>query len=71
MGRSSRSGALHQVTTFAEGLLRQMEFLLAALEANVRPPVRELVEVRANVSLWREQVAILRQRLVSRTVNPP
>jgi hypothetical protein len=69
--RSELIAALHQVTTFAEGLLRQTEQLLSVLEADERPSPHELAEVRANVNLWREQVAILKQRLASLTVEPP
>jgi hypothetical protein len=65
--RAELIAVLHQVTTFAEGLLRQTEQLLGSLEADTKPSVRELAEVRANVNLWREQVAILRQRLASLT----
>jgi hypothetical protein len=68
--RAELIAALHQVITFAEGLLRQTELLLSAFEADTRPTPRELAEVRANVERWREQVDILRQRLVSLTVEP-
>jgi hypothetical protein len=54
--RAELIAALHRVTAFAEGLLRQTELLLAAFEADTRPSPRELAEVRANVNRWREQV---------------
>jgi hypothetical protein len=57
--------------TFAEGVLCQTELLLGVLEADTRPPVRELDEVRANVERWREQVEILRKRLTGLTVETP
>jgi hypothetical protein len=69
--RAELIAALHRVTAFAEGLLRQTELLLSAFEADTRPSPRELAEVRASVERWREQVDILRQRLVSLTVEPP
>jgi hypothetical protein len=69
--RAELIAVLHQVTTFAEGLLRQTEQLLSALEADAKPSPHELAEVRANANLWREQVEILRKRLASLTVEPP
>jgi hypothetical protein len=68
--RAELIAALHQVTTFAEGLLRQTEQLLSALEVDARPSARELAAVRANINLWREQVAILRKR-ASLTIEHP
>jgi hypothetical protein len=69
--RAELIAALHLVTSFAEGLLRQTEVLLSAFEADTRPTARELADVRASVERWREQVEILRQRLVSLTVELP
>jgi len=69
--RAELIAALHRVTEFAEGLLRQTELLLSAWESNLRPSTAQLKEIRTNVELWREQALILRTRLASMTLEPP
>jgi hypothetical protein len=63
---------LHQAATFGEGLLDLNERLLDALTTGEnRPDAKELEYLRAGLARWREQMAMLRQRIHGLTIEPP
>jgi plasmid stabilization system protein ParE len=64
--------ALHQAATFAEALLDLNERLLDALASGEnRPDLEELEYLRAGLARWREQIAMLRQRIHGLPIEPP
>ena len=70
--RAELIAALHQAATFGEGLLDLNERLLVALTTGEnRPDLEELQYLRAGLARWREQMAMLRQRIHGLTIEPP
>jgi hypothetical protein len=68
--RAELIAALNQAATFAEGLLDLNERLLDALTTGEnRPDLEELEYLRAG--RWREQMAMLWQRIHGLTIEPP
>src|SRR5574341_133073 len=70
--RAELIAVLHQVTSFAEALLEVNERLLGAISGKGdRPTEADLAYMRAGLEQWREQLAGVRQRIGSLTVEPP
>jgi hypothetical protein len=70
--RAELIAALHQAATFAEALLDLNTRLLDALTTGEqRPDAEELEYLRVGLSRWREQMALLRQRIHGLTIEPP
>jgi len=70
--RAELIAALHESATFAESLLDLNERLLDALTTGEnRPDAEELEYLRAGLSRWREQLATLRHRINTLTIEPP
>jgi hypothetical protein len=62
--RAELIGALHQVTGFAEGLLRLTRQLLESIEGGrERPSDDDVAEMRAGLARWETALAGDRQRL--------
>ena len=70
-GRGELIAALHQVTTFAEGLLSLTEKLQHALEAGVPMSDEDGARLRGGIENWRAQLDVFKQRLPSVTIQPP
>ena len=70
--RAELIAALHPSATFGEGMMDLNERLLDALDSDVnRPTAEDLAYLRAGLERWRAQMAMLRQRLVGLTIEPP
>jgi len=69
--RGELIAALHQVTTFAEGLLSLTEKLQQALDAGVPMSGDDGARLRVGIESWRAQLEVFKQRLPSLTVPPP
>jgi hypothetical protein len=70
-GRGELIAALHQVTTFAEGLLNLTEKLQLALESGVPMSDEDGARLRAGIANWRAQMEVFKTRLNSLTISPP
>ena len=70
-GRGELIAALHQVTTFAEGLLNLTEKLQLALASGVPMSDEDGARLRAGIENWRAQMEVFKTRLNSLTISPP
>lgn len=70
-GRGELIAALHQVTTFAEGLLDLLEKLAEAEDRGVSMSEADGERLRAGIVNWRAQVDVFKTRLHSLTITPP
>lgn len=69
--RSELIGALHQVMTFAEGLLTLTRQLLESLEGGQeRPRAEDLTQMRAGLERWEAALDGVRTRIASLTQLP-
>ena len=70
-GRVDLIAALHQVTTFAEGLLALLEKLAEADQRGVSTTEADGARLRAGIENWRAQLDTFKVRLASLLVVPP
>jgi DNA repair exonuclease SbcCD ATPase subunit len=66
--REELIAALHQLTTFIEGLLTLNERLLTTYDTDRRPSAEDLTAMREGNARWREQLEAFKQRLAAATV---
>jgi hypothetical protein len=63
--------ALHELVTFAEGVLEVNGKLLETLAADTPPSPEALADARRHHERWVEQPAGFRKRLAGLTIPPP